>query len=383
MGTQVLCYNKEHPIFTCEIEKNAVITKTMEVLDEKHLPISLQDGNFNLESVNTWLQLRKIPEKREDLEMARKKFRGFEHYHNMFSLSDQYWFQYSQKENWKNLNFFTNEYQNETGKIFFTPWDVDTDKLKKESPDLTTNGILKKRWVQQQNGISYLIKAGSRTYNQNPISEVLTTMFLKMLNIIPFVEYELVVDSLKICSKCRNFIDADTEFVPATQIYNKIERNKAKGETVYDHIVKMSVKYGLNEEEVKKYLDSMIAADTILQNSDRHLNNFGYIRDVESGRILGFAPLFDSGTAFSASKKHKAMDMFLSRQKTALKKTFDKLELEDFDEGPMLQMVAAFPQIPVEEKKIIREKIKHSAEMIRQGGIKIDAIEKEEEDRWV
>lgn len=376
MGKKVLCFNKTYPIFTCEIEDNASITKLYDVIDEKHMPIMLQDGDFTLDNVNKWAIQRKIPETREGLAEARRLFKGFEYYHNMFSLSDQYWFQFTQKESWKKFNFFTNTYQNETGKIFIEPWKVDTKLLKGANPDLTTNGVLRKRWVQQDNGISYLIKAGSKKYNQNPISEVLTTMFLEKLNIIPFVKYELIVDGLKICSKCRNFIDADTEFVPVSQIYYKKERKKDR-ETVYDHIVSQSVAYGLNEEYVKKYLDTMIAADFVIHNTDRHLNNFGYVRDVESGRLLGFAPLFDSGSAFTSSNNLKAKDMFKYNQKKAIRKTFDKLALENFSEEPMMNLVAAFPTLTREEKRDIRQQVAESAEMIRRGGKKITPKERE------
>ena len=383
MTKKVLCMNKTYPIFTCDLEDNGQITKLYEVLDEKHLPIVMQN-NFTISAANAWAQLRRIPEKREGLESARRHFRGFENYKNMFSLSDQYWFQHSQKEKWEKLNFFTNEYQNETGKIFFEPWSVDTRAIRQNNPDLTTNGVLRKRWIQQENGVSYLIKAGSRAYNQSPIAEVLTTMFLKSLNIIPFVEYKLVVDGLMMCSICKNFIDANTEFVPATHIYYKTKRED--GETIYNHIIKQSVAYGLNESSVRNYLDSMIAADSIIHNYDRHLNNFGYIRDVESGRILGFTPLFDSGSAFSVveSSKYKdkiAQNMFRKEQKNAIHKVFSRLELEDFSDEAMLQMVSAFPTLTSDEKRIVREKIKESTERVKKGGKKISPKELEEINR--
>ena len=378
MGRKVICFNKIYPIFACEIEDNAAITKLYELIDESHLPIILQDGGFNLDNVNAWASQRKIPENREGLERARVNFRGFECYKNMFSLSDQYWFQYSQKENWKKLNFFTNSYQIETGKIFMEPWEVDEKQISSSSPDLTTNGVLRKRWVQQNNGISYLIKAGSKKYSQNPISEVLTTMFLEKLNIIPFVRYELVVDGLKICSKCQNFIDADTEFVPVSQIYFKSERRKDR-ESVYDHIVKMSVAYGLNEEYTKKYLDTMIAADLVIHNGDRHLNNFGYIRDVESGRLLSFAPLFDSGSAFSGVKNSRAKNMFKDRQKKVSNRLFENINLESFEEENIYRLISYFPTLTREEKVVIRSQVSESLEIIKRGGKKIKPRDRGEE----
>lgn len=365
MGRRVMCFNKIYPIFSCELEEDGSVSRLYEVVDELHLPIMLQDNCFNLQTVNKWISQRRIPESREGLEEARKTFKGFEYYHNMLSLSDQYWFQFTKKENWKKLNFFDNKYQNETGKIFLKPWEVDDAKLKNPNPDLSTNGVLRKRWVQEKKK-SYLIKAGSLRFNQNPISEILTTMFLEELNIIPFVRYELVIDGLKMCSKCANFIDADTEFVPVSQIYYKKRRDKAK-ESVYDHIVSQSISYGLNEEYVIDYLDSMIAADAIINNNDRHLNNFGYIRDVRTGKLISFAPLFDSGTAFRISNNVKARDMFKDRQNSALAKVFSKIDIEEFDEKPIQKVVSLFPTLTRQEKIVVVERVYASAEMIKQG----------------
>lgn len=358
--------NKNYPVLSCEIDQNMVI-KIKEVLDKQHLPIVLQD-NCTLETVNEWLKTRQIPPKREGLEEARKMYK-FEHYKHLQSLSDQYWFKFNNRESWSKINFFTNEYQTETGKIFFEPWSVDKSQLKKETPDLTTNGVLKKRWIIQENNISYLIKAGSRAFNQNPIAEVLTSMFLERLDIIPFVEYKLIVDGLKMCSICRNFIDANTEFVPCSQVYYKTERNKQK-ESIYEHIVKQSVAYGLNEQEVRNYLDAMITADSIICNTDRHMNNFGYIRDVDSGRLIGFAPLFDSGSAFTNTKpdKAKAKQMFREKEKKAIEKILGKKNLEHFSIEPMLQMINAYPTLTEKEKEMIKNKVTASAEKIKTGG---------------
>ena len=37
----------------------------------------------------------------------------------------------------------------------------------------------------------------------------------------------------------------------------------------------------------------MYIADVLVQNLDRHTNNFGYLRENSTGRLVGFAPLFD------------------------------------------------------------------------------------------
>lgn len=41
----------------------------------------------------------------------------------------------------------------------------------------------------------------------------------------------------------------------------------------------------------------MLAADFILANTDRHLGNFGFLRDSETLEWKGTAPIYDSGTS--------------------------------------------------------------------------------------
>ena len=41
----------------------------------------------------------------------------------------------------------------------------------------------------------------------------------------------------------------------------------------------------------------MLATDYILANTDRHLGNFGFLRDSETLEWKGLAPIYDSGTS--------------------------------------------------------------------------------------
>lgn len=44
-------------------------------------------------------------------------------------------------------------------------------------------------------------------------------------------------------------------------------------------------------------LDRMLVLDYLIANEDRHLNNFGLLRNVDTLEWIGFAPIFDSGTS--------------------------------------------------------------------------------------
>ena len=46
----------------------------------------------------------------------------------------------------------------------------------------------------------------------------------------------------------------------------------------------------------------MIVIDYIIANEDRHLNNFGLIRNAETLKWIGVAPIFDSGSSLGYDK---------------------------------------------------------------------------------
>lgn len=59
----------------------------------------------------------------------------------------------------------------------------------------------------------------------------------------------------------------------------------------------------------------MIFLDTIVANPDRHTNNFGLLRDTNTGMLMYLAPNFDNNMALIARgypSKPKSSDMLIS-----------------------------------------------------------------------
>jgi hypothetical protein len=59
----------------------------------------------------------------------------------------------------------------------------------------------------------------------------------------------------------------------------------------------------------------MIFMDTVCANPDRHTNNFGLLRDTETGQLIGFAPNYDNNMALISRgypAKPGAKDMLIS-----------------------------------------------------------------------
>lgn len=72
-------------------------------------------------------------------------------------------------------------------------------------------------------------------------------------------------------------------------------RPKANHENVYMHFVNICVESGV--PDIIASLDRMIVLDYIIANEDRHMNNFGLLRNAQTLEWIGFAPIFDSGTS--------------------------------------------------------------------------------------
>lgn len=346
-------YSANNALLDVEIEGRCVF-KIVDILDREHLPIALQ-SNLTVETLNMWLAKRTIPDKREGMATARKLFGDFEIYHTMASLSDPYWVRYSSRETWSRINFFNNPYSSAVGAVQFMPWDANVRDLRVESPDLTTNGLLRKVWVYDSQMQSYLIKAGSLALKQHPLSEILATVSLRKYKLLPFVPYELTVYGMRICSRCKCFVTADTEFVPAKDVYET--EPKQEGDTVYSRMVRAAEHYGIRKPW--KFLERMILVDMLIGNQDRHLGNFGFLRDVKTGKLIDFAPLFDFGGAFLPYEVSGTKPRVFANQTARIQRKYSYLFTPSFFVEPdeLYSIIDQYPDLTQSEKGKIREGI--------------------------
>lgn len=350
---------------------------------ERFLPVCLQgEGAMTPEAFNTWMGKRHIPEKREGLLEAREEFPGFDRSNknrNRFSLTDQYWLQFHPRESWETMNFFTNRYAQEPGRIFFEPWNVTKEEALQRSPDITTNGNLRKRWEQDpETLVSSLIKAGNDDEDkdsallQRPLCEVLASMMLEKIGFRNFVRYELCIYGLKICSKCRNFIDENTEFIPMAEIAHKYKRTEEDRDYL-KYLERICKNY--DGIKIRNDLINMVAADYIVGNFDRHLGNFGLIRDTNTGHMKGFAPLFDFGSAYWWSHEEgvisKSYNLFKGKHRDCVEKFFQNrwaASIEDIDVTDMKELIGIYPYLSHAKKDQMKGNIDDTIRRIQKIG---------------
>lgn len=323
------------------------------------LPVCLKD-NCTMEELRKWLDRRRMPMVREGLGEVTDRFgqTWFEG-KNLASLSDQYWIK-KRTEVWKKINFFTRIYDKSVGDMFFSPWKVPVQrKYSNDTPDITTGGVLRKRWGQNSDMTSYLVKAGSIQAHQEPLSEVLVSVLAEKLDVIPCVKYDLWVEGVTICSKCDNFITENTELVPAYMIYESVPKDE--NESVYAHLIRACDVYEI--PGAKEFIDWMIFIDNLTGNEDRNLNNIGFIRDIKTMKFIGPAPLYDSGNAYWSTKNINdavKSKLFGDVEASIFKTLKGKCDLESaLNMAGFEELISMYPGITDEKKANLIEAIKN------------------------
>ena len=314
--------------------------------NEDYAPFGLIKMNeIDKVEFNKWWKNRQIPASRKGLKEVlhnsnvydKDNFDLLDAKAYCLSLSDQYWVKCVDEEiSWESINFFDNEFSEDIGKILFNGGKTALN-LNLNTPDMTSNGNYEKRW-KIIDGERYLLKAGSKIYNQEPFNELIATkLYERLLNKDEYVEYSVIFDDDKAISKCKNFITKNTELVPAWKINEYYEF--LDDEDKYTHYIRCLNNLGIKDAET--LTDKMIVCDYIIANKDRHFNNFGVIRDVNTLKFIGVAPIFDNGCSLWYDENDmyvgeffltKPFEEYEKKQLSLVKKLewLDISKLEDF-----------------------------------------------------
>lgn len=295
--------NKNEEVLVAEYnDALKVFTEIYEIKNIDYAPLILFNNyskDKNITPILTdWFKGRGIPSWRDDLDLLLAKLNitsSFELLDKAFglSLSDQYWVKPTDSNiQYKDINFFEHDFEDSefTNATFGNELDSST-KISLISPNNTTDGRLKKTWVIE-NGKRYLLKGGFKNEVMQPFNEVLASMICERLG-FDHVCYTLDVVNDKVVSKCECFINTDTELIPAHQILQGL----IEKENAYEEYIKILEDKGINN--VREKLENMFILDYLILNEDRHLNNFGIIRDVNTLKWIDIAPIFDNGQSLN------------------------------------------------------------------------------------
>lgn len=347
--------NKNTPVIQIK-DKDGIPSEIEKIINPELLPYGLKKHcDFN--SFTEWFKKRCLPsDRREYLSDTTNVFgTNWLKSKNYASLTDQFWLK-KRGENWNNINFFKRKYSNDISRIMFEPWGFYGTKISNDSPDLATNGVLKKTWLQNNDNTSRLLKMGSKATHQEPLSEVLVSVLQEKLDFMPYVRYDYEIIGVTLCSVCQNFVTEDTEYIPASELFYLYEK-KEKHSTL-DHLLTVCSKHHVPDAE--DFLKKMIFIDSITGNEDRNLGNFGFIRNVNTGKIVSMAPLFDCGAAYWNTKKikeNKRSKLFSSDEQPVINEIRNKFNIENLlMDDDLIKAVHTYPLISdVKKERIIKE----------------------------
>ena len=354
-------------------DETGIIRKIEAVMSAEHVPVGVpvKNGIIDRGELNKWWTDRSIPASRSGVREALETLnlndtkillvRCFG-----LSLSDQYWICPAGAELiWEKINFFDNSFSDDMGDVLFGKPKKNED-FDFSSPDNTSDGYLKKRW-KIINGKRCLIKGGSNLERQQPFNEVIASKIMDRLN-INHVSYNIIWEDGEPYSVCEDFVTRDTELVSAWRIMQT--QKKDNSTSVYQHFVNCCKSLGA--ADVVPALDRMLVLDYLISNEDRHLNNFGLLRNAETLEWIGFAPIYDSGSSLGYNsllsqiyaEKNIASKPFKRRHDEQIKlvTSFDWIDFSKlYDAGDMVREVFSDPRA----KELISENRKEAiAQMV-------------------
>lgn len=310
--------NKNQKILLIEYNSYNVISQIYEIYNIEYAPLAVFNASkiksFSLtKAVNDWFRGRGIPSWRKDLEKLLDKL-GVSSSDELLnksyglSLSDQYWLKEVNSDvKWEDINFFTNDFEYEAyldaSLDSSSKSKISLDKNIFRSPNNTTDGMLQKGWIIE-NGKRVLVKGTYTSNKEEPINEYLASQICKRLD-FDYCNYEVEwSDKTKLISKCNDFINENEELISAYDIYNS--EKKPNNINDYEFYIQILEKH--NVLNARENMENLFVLDYLMLNNDRHLKNFGIIRNVNTLKWERVAPIFDTGESMQCDKYTDEID---------------------------------------------------------------------------
>ena len=294
-------------------------------VDKELFPIDMEVSNTG---VLKWLQKRVIPKNRafvdeilKSLGLSINNTKGIIDICKGLSLNDSYWVVPQEFEGtFEEYNLYDNRFSEVLSLVAYTGVGA-SNRAFTTSPELTTQGMLRKAWRFIEDDGIYLYKGGTEgaaNTGKEPYSEYYAYQIAKAMG-LNAVAYDLENWKGILASKCTLFTDIDTAFVSI-------------GGIVKEGGIKACLDYykSISDEDYEE-LCSMLVFDAVIYNEDRHFGNFGILRDNHTGKIIGPAPIFDNGLSlfnFAMPKDFENLSEYAKTRTTPYGVSFESICME-------------------------------------------------------
>lgn len=355
--------NKKIALLELNSEFN-IIEKIYEIYNIDYAPLSFKNAFYdkvtnNEKALNEWYRGRGIPDWRKDIKslLENLNIKSTDELLNKsyaLSLSDQYWIKEENQENlkWEDINFFTNDFKYKGYlNISLSSSSDNTEQVDLRSPNNTTDGMLQKAWIIENNK-RVLVKGTFYSPKQEPLNEWLVSQICQKLN-LDFCNYTIDIIDNKIVSKCEDFINENQEIITAYDIFNSEKKDNNTND--FEHYINILEKNGIKDG--RKKVQDMFLIDYIVMNFDRHLKNYGIIRNVQNLKWEKVTPIFDTGEAMQCDKIVNEMNFYDGKCKFFTNTNMDisnllkYIDLSNYDLNSLAEIPEMFKQKLVEYKE--------------------------------
>lgn len=241
---------------------------------------------FWIHNFGAFIQNRQAPKHRANIAQLLRMsgcdtLRGFLDITHALSLVDTFWVRpVGTTLSWQDVSLYTHEFNEVVAKTAFEGG-LHGRGLSTTSPEYGTDGSFAKCWIREK-GIIKMLKRGSSgasNAGMEPYSEYYAAQLVSAFT-DEYVKYGLRSASGRICSVCDIFTSEEFGYLP----YASVEPENS----TIDSVLNKAAEYGL-ESKFRR----MFVIDSVIMNEDRHKNNFGFLVQNDSQKIVDMAPLFD------------------------------------------------------------------------------------------
>ena len=299
--TMFYLMHRNDPVCTVSIDPvTGAMLRVSQKKEQELLPLG---GALDVQMLRKWWQRRAVPVGQGKIQRILEQMgittpQEYLVKNLGLSLTDHYWIKPLDMElGWEDINLFTNDFRDPVGDMQFedgaTPIELPANAF---SPSSSVQGELRKKWIIAD-GKRCLVKGNHGSHSQESLNEVVATLLHSRQNTQPFVSYKPMKmdDHSQVYCVCESFTSNTVELIPAIDVVES--RKKDNATSMYEHFIGVCGEYGLDESITRPFLEYQILTDYILTNTDRHLNNFGVLRDTSTLKFIGMAPIFDSGNS--------------------------------------------------------------------------------------
>ena len=331
-------------------------------------------GNCDIKKIQKWWEMRAVPASRATMQQVINNANclNTEVYlaKNLgLSMTDTYWI----KPSGIDLSFdnvkFANLAAYSHGKI---PYHNATSY----DPNASLGGQMEKYW-DLMHKTPILVKESYKYYGQQSINEVFASIVhSRQPSNVEFVRYtaEMTEDRGVQC-KCPAFTSENIELLSA---YEMVESRKIQNsQALYDEYINICVENGIDYEQIQEFMDYQTMTDFLITNTDEHLLNFGVLRDPNTMKLIGPAPIFDSGNSMFYSDGRKTpytragildipITSFYKREEKLLGKVKNKtaVDLNSIPSAGEVKELYANAGIPEEKADVISKNYDTKAKML-------------------